>query len=99
MAKYNISEELKSETRISRYIYLSDFFFIIGAIGVVYLMSGFVHSDLRTEYYIFSFIVAVILTLPSSFNHKRRNWQTMYFALKKDRKVYRPVFDINKWKL
>lgn len=52
--------------------------------------SGFVHDNMTAPYYIFSFIVSVFLSLRSSFNKNRRNYESIYFLLAKDTSVYRP---------
>ncbi|WP_052083973.1 DUF5592 family protein [Eubacterium sp. ER2] len=98
MGKYTTTEEIRSETKVTNHIFLTDFFFVIGYIGVAYLLSGLVRDDLHMAYYIFSAVAALLLSLPSPYNKNRRNWQSIYFVFKKDPYIYEPVFDKDQYK-
>ena len=98
MSKYITTEEIRSETKVTNHIFLTDFFFVIGHLGVAYLLSGFVRDDLHIAFYCFSAVAALLLSLPSPYNQKRRNWQSIYFVLKKDPYIYKPVFDKEQYK-
>lgn len=88
---WKVTEELKSQTKVWLNIYIFDFFFLILYLGGTYLFRNLVHQDLRILYYIFSAIMAIFLTMPSYFNKKRRNYQSILILLKKDNSVYRPI--------
>ncbi len=88
---YTISKEIKSETRVGRSIYARDFLFLIIYLLMSYVLANFVSSRLYVPYAIFSVAMAIFLTLPSSWNRKRRNWQSVILLLRRDGEVYHPV--------
>ena len=90
-SSWRVTEEIKSQTKVFMGLYIFDFFFLIVYRGLTYLLRNFVHQDLRIAYYIFSTIMAICLTLPSPFNKKRRNYQSIFILLKRDNIVYKPI--------
>lgn len=88
---WKVTEELKSETKVWTGIYIFDFFFLIIYIGITYLLRSFVHQDIRILYYIFSVFMGIFLTMPSHFNKRRRNYQSILILLKKDNVIYKPI--------
>ena len=90
-SSWRVTEEIKSQTKVFMGLYIFNFFFLIVYIGLTYLLRNFVHQDLRIAYYIFSAIMAIFLTLPSPFNKKRRNYQSIFILLKRDNIVYKPI--------
>lgn len=86
---YEVTEELKSQVKIGRLLYLSDFMFAIVWLFVIYMLSSFVASPLKVPYYIFSALVFGWLISPSLHNKKRRTWQAIILYFKHDRTVYR----------
>ncbi len=93
---YRITKEIKSETKVNRWIYVTDFFFLLGYGVMTMFLSGAVHEKLKVLFCIFSAVMAIFLTIPSLFNRKRRLWQSMLLFLRKDRQVYCPVPNISK---
>lgn len=93
---YIVSKEIKSETRVSKNIYAFDFLFIVMYMLVAFMLSEMVVDQLEIGFYIFSFIMAIFLTMPSAFNKKRRNYQTIILLLKRDTYVYRPIKETKK---
>lgn len=91
--KYIVVQDMKSETKVSKNIFLFDFFFLLvyGAVSVM-LGSG-VHSSLRIPYYIYSAVCALFLTMKSGWNKKRRNWESLILFIRKDREIYYPVLN------
>ena len=94
--EYTLSQEIKSETKVGMGLYAFDFFFLIIYGIVTFIAGNLVHEDLRIPFYIFSLLMAVFLTMPSSFNKKRRNYESIVIYLKKYTGVYRPVKNISK---
>lgn len=90
--RYLVAQEIKSQTKIASNMYAFDLFFLVSFGGICYVFSFLVHSNLKILYAIFCAIIGVFLTIPSSFNKKRRNYQSLLLFLKKDKNVYRPVY-------
>lgn len=91
MSKYYSAKEIKSQSKISWHIYAFDFFFLLIYGVAAYMMRSRVNSHLTILYGIFSGIVAIGLTLPSPYNHKRRMFQSIFLYLRKDKDTYHPV--------
>lgn len=88
---WKVTKELKSQTKVFKTLYIFDFFFLVTYISLTYMFRSMVHTELRMEYYIFSILMAIILTLPSSINKKRRNYQSICILIKRTDAVYRPI--------
>lgn len=88
--KYLVVQEVSSETKVSKNIFLFDLFFILVFFTVSAILGSLVHSSFRILYYIFSAVVALFLTGKSGKNRKRRNYESIILYLKKDREVYHP---------
>lgn len=86
-----IVQELNAPIKINRWLYLFDLFFLIGFVAVSFFFSRFVHSTLTIPYLLFSLIVAILLTLHSPYNPQKRIFQTVLFAIRKDRAGYHPI--------
>lgn len=93
--RYIVTQEIKSETKVGKVIYVFDFFFLVVWIMVSYMLAYMVADELHVPFYIFSVIMAIILTMPSFSNKKRRNYQSILLLIKKDRAVYKPVMNIS----
>ena len=94
--RYITTQEIKSETKVGKKMYLFDFFFVIVYMAVSFVFGNIVHPDLRFVDFIFSFIVAVFLTSKSYYNRKRRVFESIFILLQKDNTVYYPVVNISK---
>lgn len=90
-SSWSVTEEIKSQTKVAHGIYLFDFFFVFLCGGVTFLLQYLVHEELRVAFWIFSLAMIIFLTLPSSFNKKRRNYQSILILLRKDKVVYKPT--------
>ena len=60
--RYLVTQEIKSETKVMKKIYLFDFFFMIIYMSVSLVLGNLVHPSLQILFYIFSGIVALTLT-------------------------------------
>lgn len=85
------AEAIESPAKVSKNIEVFDFFFAIGYMVVSVGFKSLVHSKLVYPYLLFSLAMAIFLTSKSFYNKKRRNYESLFFLLTKDRKVYRPV--------
>lgn len=96
MARYILTKEIRSETKIGfANLYVFDFFFLIIYGILVYMLGILVTPDLKVAYYIFSAVMAILLTMPSMVNKKRRNYQSLIIFMKKESGLYRPVKNIS----
>lgn len=91
MSRYITSTETRAETKVYKFIYLRDFFFILIYLVAALLFSEMVHSSLIIVYWIFTVIVVIFLVMPSRGNPKRRNYMAIYVMITADKKVYKPL--------
>lgn len=87
--RYIVTEEVKSQTRVFKYVYVSDFLFLCAYAGVVYAASSLVSAPLIVPYIAFAVFAAIFLLVPSVHNKGRRNWQAVFILFTKDRNVYK----------
>lgn len=90
MERQKTTEAIESSPKIGKSIYAFDFFFVFVFVAVSFGLKSLVHESVRSAYMIFSFMVAVFLTAKSSENKRRRNFESIYFLLKKDIVTYIP---------
>lgn len=91
--RFIVVQDIKAETKVGKSIFLFDFFFLLVYGAVTMMLSNMVHSSLQIPFYIFSAICAIFLTMKSSWNKKRRNWESLFLFLRKDTEVYHPVIN------
>lgn len=88
--KYIVVKDMKAETKVGKFIFLFDFFFLLGYAAVSMMLVKMVQESLSVPFYIFSGVVALFLTLKSPWNKKRRNWESLLLYLRRDKEVYEP---------
>lgn len=89
-------QEVSSETKVTKNIYLFDLFFILVYISTSVMLGSIVSSRLKIPYYIFSVAFALFFTMKSRTNRKRRNFEGIILFLQKDREIYMPVMNVSK---
>lgn len=89
--RYIVAQEVKSETKVSKNIYLFDFFFILVYFTISLILGIVVHENLKILFYVFSGICALYLTTNSRTNRGRRNYESILLFLRRDRDVYLPI--------
>lgn len=94
--RYVIPQEIKSETKVTRNIYLFDFFFLIVYGGATAMFANAVTSSFLVVYWIFSMLMGLMLISGSKTNKKRRFYQSVVIYLRKDKGIYRPIPNISK---
>lgn len=94
--KYIVVQDIKAETKIGKNMFLFDFFFLLVYAAVTLLFANLVHTMLRIPFYIFSACCGIFLTAKSSWNKRRRNWESMLLFLRKDRQIYFPIMNESK---
>jgi len=88
---YSIPRDFRAKAQIYRGVTLTDFLVIIfmGLIG--YALSSQAHlvaDSWSVAFNIYNILVAVFLVIPSSWNHGKKNYQSIYYMLARDRNVY-----------
>ncbi len=94
--RYLTTQEIKSETKVGKSIYLFDLFFLIIYMSVSFILGNIVHEYFRIIFYGFSMVMALALTAKSFTNHRRRNYEAIILFFQKDTEIYRPVKNISK---
>ena len=88
---YIVPKELKSPVKVTKWLYLFDMMFVLLFMGLSILFESLVNEKIRFLYYIFSFVVAIILTSKSTFNPGKRNYETILYLFKRDSRVYKSI--------
>lgn len=96
--KYLVAQEIKSETKVGKQIYLFDFYFLIIYMSVSLVLGNAVHSSLQVPFYIYSLLMALILTSKSYYNKKRRNYASIALMFQKDLQVYETALNVSRQK-
>lgn len=91
--RYFVTQEIKSETKMSKYLNLKDFIVVAVFMCVCLLLQDLVYDEFIILYYVFSALMSVYLILPSRDNPRRRNFQSLFIFLKKrsDVTIYKPI--------
>ena len=91
--RYLVAKDIKSETKVSKNIYIYDFFFILIYMSVSLVLANLVHPSLKIVFFIYSLVMAVFLTAKSYYNKKRRNYESIMIMLRRDKESYTPVLN------
>ena len=91
--RYLVAKDIKSETKVSKNIYIYDFFFILIYMSVSLVLANLVHPSLKIVFFIYSLGMAVFLTAKSYYNKKRRNYESIMIMLRRDKESYSPVLN------
>lgn len=88
---YLIPKELNSKIKITKHLYLKEFFMFLVGMGLVFTFDSLVYSSLILVYYIFSTLVIIFLLLPAKDNPERSNYEAMYYTFTRDTKTYQAI--------
>jgi len=88
---YLIPKELNSKIKITKHLYLKEFFMFLIGMGLVFTFDSLVYSSLILVYYIFSTLVIIFLLLPARDNPERLNYEAMYYTFTRDKKTYQAI--------
>lgn len=91
--KYIVAQDMITETKVGKNIYLYDFFFLLVYAAVSLMFGSVVHTILRIPFYIFSGVCGIFLTMKSGWNKKRRNWESLFLFIRRDREIYHPLIN------
>jgi len=88
---YLIPKELNSKIKITKHLYLKEFFMFLMGMGLVFTFDSLVYSSLILVYYIFSTLVIIFLLLPARDNPERLNYEAMYYTFTRNKKTYQAI--------
>ena len=91
MEEFEFIDELNAPTKIYKGLHLFDVAFIGAFFGIMLMFRDQVHPYVIWPYYIFNLFVGLILTIHSPFNPQKRIFQSIWYALKRDRRAYKPI--------
>ena len=89
--RYTVTQELKSKTKLNKFLHLSDLFFIVGFFVPMNVLSFIVPKELEDIYMIYNVVVAFSLTLPSPFNSDKKMYNTIFYFFKNKKIVYKAI--------
>lgn len=93
MRNYKIPNEVESELKFSKSIYLFDFFIIVGLIAFRSISLQFVNSHFHLLYTIFLIIVGLLMIIRTKTNPQKRMYQALYFNFIAKKGVYIAIVD------
>ncbi len=85
---YVLPKEISSSVKLSKNLYVFDLVFIGIFMCIVWILNFLVYPPLKVPYYIFMTIMALYFRSKSSINPKKRKYQSIYYALVRNRKAY-----------
>ncbi|MBU3174416.1 DUF5592 family protein [Clostridium estertheticum] len=88
---YLIPKELNSKIKITKHLYLKEFFLFLMGMGLVFALDSLVYSSLVLVYYIFSTLVIIFLIAPAKNNPEKSNYEAMYFTFIREKKTYHAI--------
>ena len=88
---YLIPKELNSKIKITKHLYLKEFFLFLIGMSLVFSFDTLVYSSLVLVYYVFSTLVIIFLLAPARDNPKRSNYEAMYFTFTREKKIFHAI--------
>jgi Family of unknown function (DUF5592) len=85
---YVLPKEISSSMKFTKSLYLFDIVFVGSVLIISWALSSLVYTPLIVFYYLFMFTIAIILTSKSSINPEKRKFQSIYYALIRNKKAY-----------
>lgn len=86
--KYVIPKEIASEMKFTKSLYLFDIAIVCSSLMIAWILKPLVYAPLVVGYYIFIVIMAILMVSKSVTNPKKRTYQSIYYALIRDKKTY-----------
>lgn len=91
MRSYRIPNEISTELKINKMLYLYDLLFIIGLLVFHRIASPFVHSSLSWAFTIFLIIFGLFMIVRPSTNPKKRMYHAILFAILRKKDTYSSI--------
>lgn len=94
MNEYLVTQDLKSEMKLSSRaaFYARDAVFLVCLLGCAYLFKGLVAIRFQGLYWGVSIILGILLTVPSLWNPKRKNYEMIMLYFQRDEAIYYPTY-------
>lgn len=89
MASNNVITDIESKNKATSHLNMSGLLFVVGFMGVAFILKDNVNVLVRIPYYIFNLVCSVFLVLPSRYNKGRNHLESIFVLLRKDVSVYR----------
>ncbi|MBC1780534.1 DUF5592 family protein [Listeria booriae] len=86
-----IPPEIKSEVKIAKNYYLTDFFTSVGLFVLTMMLIRYVHNTVHWWFYVFMGIVGFSMLIRPKSNPELRIYQAILLAFTRDRAVYEPI--------
>lgn len=91
MTRYRIPNEISTELKINKMLYLFDLLFIISLIVFRQIVIPFVHSSLTWYFTIFLILFGLFMIIRPSTNPQKRMYQAVVFALVRKKDSYSSI--------
>ena len=91
MSKYVIPNDIKTEMKMYKEIYMFDFLISLAMVGVTWVLARFIEPSLKIPFYLFMVVVVITLLSRPRTNPKKRMYQAMSLALNRTRQTYQSV--------
>ena len=85
---YVLPKEISSSMKFTKSLYLFDIVFVGSVLIISWALSSLVYTPLIVPYSLFMFTISIILTSKSSINPEKRKFQSIYYALIRNKKAY-----------
>ena len=91
MSKYVIPNDIKTEMKMYKEIYMFDFLISLGMVGVTWILARFIEPSFKIPFYLFMVVVVITLLSRPRSNPKKRMYQAMFLSLNRSRQTYQSV--------
>lgn len=84
-------EEIKSEKKVWSVVSIKQFLVFVVLLGIILLIKNTIPQKLRIVYMIFSIPSILYIVMPSIYNPKRINGESIIILIKNKRNRYKPI--------
>ncbi|MBM0067959.1 DUF5592 family protein [Alkalicoccobacillus gibsonii] len=91
MSKYIIPNDIKTEIKMYKEIYMFDFWMVVGTVVISWALGRLIEPGFKIPFYLFMVVVIVTLLCRPRSNPKKRMYQAMTYALNRSRQTYQSI--------
>lgn len=91
MSKYQIPNDIITELKLYKAIYLFDFFIVMGMAVIIFQLRTWVHPSFQLIYFVFMIILTLTLLIRPRSNPKMRMYQAVFLAVLRNRGTFRSI--------
>ena len=91
MSKYIIPNDIKTELKMYKEIYMFDFWVTLGTLGASWALARLIEPGFKIPFYLFMVVVIITLLSRPRSNPKKRMYQAMSYALNRSRQTYQSI--------